>query len=972
MKAVFVFCCRLFFVGGFNIILTVLIYGQQLAFPGAEGFGKYTTGGRGGVVIEVTNLNDNGPGSLREAISQEGARTVVFRVSGTIFLESDLSISKGNLTIAGQTAPGDGITLANYNFRISTDNVIIRYIRSRLGDLESQEEDAFTCTGRSNIIVDHCSFSWSIDEAASCYNNRNFTMQWCIISESLYNSVHSKGPHGYGGIWGGNRATYHHNLIAHHSSRTPRFNGARGRFDPWEELVDHRNNVIYNWGFNSCYGGEPSEIDGTKAYINMVGNYYKAGPGTSSGEITYRIVSPDDQSGYGYSYWYVDSNFVEGYPPVTEDNWLLGVQNVSESEKQEIKLLLPSDFDITTKHTAEEAYALVLENAGATLPRRDTIDRRIVKEVINGTATYGGIWGSNSGIIDSQEDVGGWPVLFTGPAPPDNDHDGMADDWETVNGLNPGNPADRNGDTNSNGYTNLEDYLASIVTYRDFIYPPTDFGAELIDINDIMLTWTDNSGIEQGYYIERKEGGSFEVVDTVPANTITYTDSGLNDLTEYFYRVRAFSLSDTSIYSDVISETTLSELSLPLQATNPVPADNLEYVRTSSSLGWKEGVGADSHQLYLGLNNPPDFTATLTGNNFKPDTLLPGQTYYWRVDEVNINGTTEGEVWSFATRPDLPGQLVGHWEFETSSSAIDSSEFSNHGEYYNFTAASFLWTGAINKALSFNGLDQYVRVPHSYEFDFESGDFSVAFWLRQYSYQVDTTKIYSYLMKGSLYENPELSRSGKRYEIYYNPLIYKLRFEIDDNITMSRVEAEGEEFFIKGDWVHLVAARDTKSGTINLYADGILVSSAEDNTTDISQDEDLYFGYNIDNDMYLKGVLDDVRLYNYALSDNEIDSLYKLGIPTKDIPFYNDNKNLSIYPNPAGSILYLKYKLKDDNDFIVNIYSLSGQVIRSIQNNNRSASGVMEIVVNDLVPGIYFIQFINNTNIITEKICINH
>ena len=382
-------------------------------------------------------------------------------------------------------------------------------------------------------------------------------------------------------------------------------------------------------------------------------------------------------------------------------------------------------------------------------------------------------------------------------------------------------------------------------------------------------------------------------------------------------------------------------------------------------------MGTATHQLYLGLNDPPDFAAALADNSFNPDTLLPGQTYYWRVDEVNANGTTQGQVWSFSTRPVLPDQLVGHWEFETSSSAIDSSEFSNHGEYYNFTAASFLWNGTIYKALSFNGLDQYVRIPHSYEFDFESGDFSVAFWLQQYSYQLDTTKVYSYLMKGSLYESPELDRSGKRYEIYYNPLVYKLRFEIDDNITMSRVEAEGEQFYIRGKWVHLVAIRNTKSGTINLYADGSLVASAEDNTADISQDEDLYFGYNIDNDMYLRGALDDVRLYNYALSDNEIDSLYKLGILTKNIPVYGNN-NLSIYPNPAGNIIYLKFKLKDDNDFTVNIYSLSGQVIRSIKMNDQPASGIMEIIADDLMPGIYFVRFINDTNIITKKICINH
>jgi hypothetical protein len=972
MKGVFVLYRRWFAAGYFSILLTQVLNGQQLAFPGAEGFGKYTTGGRGGAVIEVTNLNDNGPGSLRAAISVEGARTVVFRVSGTIFLESTLSIKNGNITIAGQTAPGDGITLANYNFRISTDNVIIRYIRSRLGDLESQEEDAFTCTSRSNIIVDHCSFSWSVDEAASCYNNTNFTMQWCIISESLYNSIHSKGPHGYGGIWGGNKASYHHNLIAHHSSRFPRFNGARGRFEPWEELVDYRNNVIYNWGFNSCYGGDPSEIDGTKAYINMVGNYYKAGPGTSSGEITYRIVEPWDHSVYGYSYWYIDSNFVEGYPSVTEDNWLLGVQNVSESEKEEMKLLSPSVFDITTRHTAEEAYPLVLENAGVTLPRRDTVDKRVVWEVLNGTATYGGIRGSNCGIIDSQEEVGGWPVLFTGPAPPDNDHDGMDDNWELANGLNPGNPADRNGDKNTNGYTDLEDYLASITAYRDFIYPPTDFSVELIDITDIMLSWKDNSDMEQGYYIERRTTGSFNIIDTLVQNSVAFIDSGLNYETQYYYRIRAFSETDSSAYSKILSTTTLSESGLPLQASNPIPANNLEFVSTSTVLIWKKGVGATSHNLYLGINSPPTFVDSLSETSYQIQGLLPGLLYFWRVDEVNEYGTTEGEIWTFTTRPALADKLVGYWQFESSNAAFDSSGFDNHGVYVNINPGSFTLDGAVGRALNFNGVDQYVRIPNSYEFDFESGDFSIAFWMKQDTSQVDINKEYRYIIKGSHIKNSDLNRSGKRYEVYYKPSYHAVRFAIDDNITKSRIETD-EEIFIKGEWVHVVAIRDTKSKQLSIHANGELIASDEDNTTNISQDEDLYLGYSVDNDSYLDGALDDVRLYNYVLSDNEIDSLYRLGIATKNIPVYrDDNYILSVYPNPAGDILKIKYDMKGIGSFSVNIYSLSGQLLRSVQKDNQPTEGIIEIAVDDLGSGIYFIRFITDTGVITEKICINH
>ncbi len=971
MKKGFCNYLRLLVAVFFNILINACINGQPLAFPGAEGFGKFTSGGRGGAVVEVTNLNDHGAGSLRAAILQSGVRTVVFRVSGTIFLESALKINNGNITVAGQTAPGDGITLANYNFSVSADNVIIRYIRSRLGDVAGQEDDAFTCTGHSNVIVDHCSFSWSVDEAASCYENENFTMQWCLISESLYNSIHSKGPHGYGGIWGGSRVSYHHNLFAHHTSRNPRFNGARGKAAPWEEIVDYRNNVIYNWGFNSVYAGEPSEIDGTKANINMVSNYYKAGPGTNSGEVQYRVLEPYDQGSYGYSLFYIDSNYFDGYPFATQDNWLYGVQGVSASDKEDMKVTVPFEFDIDTTHTAEEAYALVLANAGAILPRRDTLDKRIIWEVINDTALYGGpTWGTNTGIIDTQQDVGGWPALFTGPAPADEDHDGMADQWELLKGLDPGYPGDRNDDADADGYTNLEEYLSEIVRYRDFIYPPTDFNAELVDITGIMLTWTDNSDIEQGYYIERKTTGSFMIIDTVSQNTEAYTDSALNFETQYFYRIRAFNETDTSIYSNIKSTTTLSETGLPLQAEDPVPADNLTDVSTSPTLSWEKGVGATSHVLNLGINSPPPFIDSLSETSYHVEGLAPGFLYFWRVDEVNEYGTTQGEIWRFTTRPALDHKLVGHWQFESMATAFDSSEFANHGVYVNIDPGSFTLNGAVGKALNFNGADQYVRIPHSYVFDFDAGDFTIAFWMKQDTSQVDISKEYRYIIKGSHIENSDSGRSGKRYEVYYKPSYHAVRFAIDDNLTKSRVEA-GEGIFITGAWVHVAAIRDSESGSLSLYANAELVVTGADSTAGISEDEDLYFGYSVDTESYLNGALDDIRLYNYVLSGDDIDYLYRLGPYTGDIARAGDNKvDWSIYPNPGTDILYLNYNLEAGSRIIIRIYSLSGRILHIMQENNPSLSGKIEVDIHDLGPGVYLVQIALENTVHYKKLVI--
>jgi hypothetical protein len=289
-----------------------------------------------------------------------------------------------------------------------------------------------------------------MDETLTVRDNENTTVQWCIISESMNHSFHKKGDHGYGGIWGGQGASFHHNLLAHHASRTPRFNGSRYSGKPDKELIDFRNNVIYNWGFNSIYGGEAGKQ-------NVTANYYRSGPATESKD---RIADPWDEQGR----WYVNDNFVLGYPKITSDNWAGGVQGKFNTL---VKSTEPFDVAPVTTHSAETANELVLRDAGAVLPKRDPVDQRIIREAQTGTATYGGQWGRRSGIIDSQTDVGGWPELKTADAPADSDHDGMSDAWELSNGLNPADPEDRNGDSDDNGYTNLEEYLNSITTTKE-------------------------------------------------------------------------------------------------------------------------------------------------------------------------------------------------------------------------------------------------------------------------------------------------------------------------------------------------------------------------------------------------------------------------------------------------------------------------------------------------------------------------
>lgn len=466
---------------------------RQIAFPGAEGFGRYTSGGRGGTVYHVTTLEDNNnAGSLRYAVNQKGKRIIVFDIGGTITLKSTLSLKNGDITIAGQTAPGDGICVTGYPFQINANNVIIRYMRFRVGNENvtingADGWDGLGSLDQKNIIVDHCSVSWSIDECCSFSGCSNITLQWSLVSQSLVNAGHGKGAHGYGGNWGGSGASYHHNLLAHHGSRTPRL-GPRPTTQK-DERMDMRNNVIYNFGGNGCYGGEGMKV-------NIVNNYYQPGPGSPSGNKAKRIAGIGirtreychDENGNPNAYYpmmhvwgkyYVNGNANSQHADVTKDNWTYGMYNQIDASgndgtytaktKDTIKLDSPIPFEPVTTHTVWKTYNKVLDFAGASL-KRDALDAIMVSDTKTGKASFTGD-GNGKGFINSQKDIVysdgsvGLPKLANGTPETDSDGDGMPDAWETANGLNPNDKAD--GSIYSldkfGYYTNVEIYINSIV-----------------------------------------------------------------------------------------------------------------------------------------------------------------------------------------------------------------------------------------------------------------------------------------------------------------------------------------------------------------------------------------------------------------------------------------------------------------------------------------------------------------------------
>ena len=548
---------------------------QAPAFPGAEGHGRYTAGGRGGKIVHVTNLNDSGTGSFRQAVKGSDKKIVVFDVAGVIALASDVSIG-ANTTILGQTAPAPGITLRYYTVNPNGNNIVMRFIRIRRGEEKDVNDGADASTARhfTGMMIDHCSMSWSIDEVASFYDNNNFTMQWCTVGESLNNAGHGKGAHGYGGIWGGKLASFHHNLICHVNNRSPRFNGARydwtgytgnQRYSEfqWEnavqsEIVDFRNCVIYNCG-NGCYGGPGG------GYVNIINNYYKTGPaGSTSRTIQISVANSTSASDYK-KYWDMTSRYyikgnrvnnsesydwsniaydsgvqtINGERYTQDPNHYYGsnvtyVKNTSGTDCVKIKLDQPTEAGTVTTHTANQAFNKVLGYAGASLVR-DNVDERYMTEAKNGTATYTGSVTGKKGRIDKVSDVNGYTEANFGTGSRetgfDSDNDGIPDAWETANGLNPNNATDASQFTldPKKYYSNLEVYANSLV-------------------QDIMLSGNADAEttVDDYYPAYTKEDGTpvaainYSEDTPQPGQTVSYTLSqstnlGDNTSSTYFF-----------------------------------------------------------------------------------------------------------------------------------------------------------------------------------------------------------------------------------------------------------------------------------------------------------------------------------------------------------------------------------------------------------------------------------------------------
>ncbi|MCF7803301.1 MAG: glycoside hydrolase family 88 protein [Candidatus Marinimicrobia bacterium] len=493
---------------------------------------------------------------------------------------------------------------------------------------------------------------------------------------------------------------------------------------------------------------------------------------------------------------------------------------------------------------------------------------------------------------------------------------------------------------------------------------PTNLNATPVSESEIELTWEDNSDEEDGFKIEQADSGEFSQIAQVSVDDESYQVGSLSSLTEYTFRVRAFKADTNSFYSNEATAMTLGENGAPAYASNPAPEDGAVSVDTTGTiLRWEGGAATESHDVYFGATNPPPSVGNQTENSYDPGELVSETTYYWRIDEVNTNGTTEGHLWSLRTEAaPLPEVLTAHWSLdETSGTTMrDSADYSINGTLHNMSDDA--WSnGAIGGGLQFDGQDDYVLVPHNDYINFGIGSFSVAFWLKQ---SVENEHM-RYLIKGT-HSDPG---TGKRYEVFHHAE-NQVRFAIDDNSTKTSLQVSNDDF-VTGNWVHVVAIRNTEKEQVYLYVNGTNVGYEQDVTGDISQNEDMYIGVSPDEDnTYLEATLDDIRLYNYALSKSQIQNLYsQVGVESNgDLP---DRYKLAVssYPNPFNPVTTIEYTIPEQSEINLSVYNLLGEKVRSLVNSVQvQGQYSYRFDAAGLSSGVYICRLRMNNEIRTTKL----
>lgn len=918
---------------------------ELIAFPGAEGYGRFARGARAGenpTVYHVTNLNDSGKGSLRDAVSQPN-RIVVFDVAGVIRIKSPLVFSK-NLTIAGQTAPGSGIVIYGERTSFSgASDIIVRYLRIRMGMSGRGQNDAAGIANGSNMIFDHCSISWGKDETFSINSDGknggvgNITIQKTIMSQGLL-------PHSAGGLCqptntvGG--VTLYRNLYADNNTRNHKVKG----------LNQYINNVVYNWGSGGGYNlGGDSE---GRIWADVQSNYFIQGPnsggnGVGSGNqltTVYQRGNKTDMSRDGVLNGRdMDENdFARATRVDSFEDLLQSEEYPSEHPHAPIASMSMS---------AEEAYQWVVDSVGACLPDRDEVDEYVIDEL----RSLG-----NKGVIISSESVlglvNGVGNIYNAPKPLDTDNDGMPDEWEKANGLDPNDATDAV-KVAANGYLNIENYINSIpASPVPFLKYPVEILAKSLGTDSITVAFECHEKAT-GAKIRVEvmpEGGEYTTVETIGTDVTSYTVKGLSEKTNYTLRFTTFTDDMASLPAE-FSFRTKGAPGEPDLSTDPIPANGetiAEYTTVTLKFS-NEVTGRPYYYVYVGTSpDRLDSVATVRSRSYTMD-VEPNTTYYWRIDVENTYGRTQGEVWNFTTGQEPVRTKVAYFAFdETSGSTavnVPTSEEIMANDATPYGSYVPVWgEGKINGAILFDAANTTdgMIVPSYDEIVFESAPFSYELWFKSTAGNSSQSR---YLLHKGSHKSDGDRNTGKWFGLEYKK--GTLYFGVDDDVTKSLAEVSATSYF-DGNWHHVVAVRDVENAKLLLYIDGELKASANDATGAIDGSEALVIGnVNVNFDSPFIGSIDEFTLYNDALTELEIKSKYEHGVTAIEEIAAQEREDVVVYPNPFKDRFTVTLP-QSTGTVKVEIYSLSGALVYS--NDLTVSGGMVEVKgLDDLPAGVY-------------------
>ncbi|KIC62118.1 LamG-like jellyroll fold domain-containing protein [Chryseobacterium taiwanense] len=962
---------------------TVDLNAQTLAFPEATGFGRFTTGARGAAnpqIYLVTNLNDSGAGSFRDAVSQPG-RFVIFKVGGIINLQSVVAVA-ANTTIAGQTAPGEGIVFLGPRVSFTgANNTIARYLRLRYGGT-SQNQDASGIANGANIILDHMTFTWGTDEVFSVnWDNNgtspdNITIQNSIIGQGMHRHNHSAG--GLMQPPPGGKISLIGNLYICNKTRNNKIKGIN-------EFV---NNVVYNWGnYGNTYGhtqsGEAYIMGGDSAgasYANIINNYFIGGPNTSSTVSTPFSVGNANFNLYG------TGNYFDNNKNGTLDGTLVP-QDLTGYPVGDITAIQSTAYDYPMKNTtvtAVAAYNKIVASAGASYPRRDQVDQLMISDLMSKgtTATY--VYVQTDLTTQFGFTNGGAGHVYGAPAPLDTDNDGMPDAWETANGLNPNVFDALAVSTTYAPYLNIEVYINGLpnTTPPDFIIPPSNLNftnavtTGTPAASSLTVNWNDNAANETNYVLERSgDGTNFTVIATLPANTTSYNETGLTPNTQYYYRVKAKNATESSVYTSNASVTTPPVPSAPTKATTPTPANGNNYVELSSGstlLKWTGSSNTTTYTVYLGTN-PQSLSnigtvAYSATPSYQLNNLNTGTDYYWRVDASNALGSVTGDVWSFRA---LTPSLVGNWPFAeaplSGEQIADLTSYANHGTLnVAYDNSSVRVAGKENYALDLAtspNTTYIASIPHQEQILFNNNSFTVSYWMKAPTTMIpssSTTSLYV-LCKGSITANATTGATGKRFNVEIKG--GQLRYAIDDNVTKKEITAPIANYFTNN-WVHVVIMRDIAAHKMRIYTNGVLtVEGDETAVTGIGEASDFVIG-NIGELEFqstanasapYKGAFDELKMYNYALSSTEISGLYNQAV-LRNAEFSISKNVGTVYPNPVQDQIFITLPNYKQSNLTATLIDMAGRTVVK-EKINVGRDGIFNMKIGDKkVSGNYILN----------------